>query len=176
MWSRKKIARALTVSVALAANGFIGGCGFTPIYGEKSAGVTASAALAQVEIAPIPGMVGYYVRNGLVSRIHGNEGVRASHRLDVSLSTGLGGVLVEPDASITRYNYTLSATYQLVDLGTNATVFKGTSNASTGYNVVDSEYATLVSKRDAEKRAAEFVSEEMTLRLALFFNQPNKTP
>lgn len=150
----------------------LAGCGFSPVYGEKSATVGAQAALAGVDVAPISGMLGYDLRRNLLDQIQPNgETGTMTHRLDIDLMPGLAGVLVEPDASITRYNYVLVANYRLIDLASSQVVLEGSSRSITGYNVVQSEYATLVSKQDAERRAAALISEDLALKLALYFNK-----
>jgi LPS-assembly lipoprotein len=65
----------------------------------------------------------------------------------------------------------LNADYRLVDLSSNEVVLKGNTEATSAYNVVESEYATLVARRDAEKRAAKMLSDDLSLRLALYFAQ-----
>lgn len=150
----------------------VGACGFRPVYGEHAAGVLAEDKLRQVEVASMSGLPGLYLRNDLLDRIHADgEAATPSHRLDVAVSSSVVGSLVEPDATVTRYSYTLGANYKLVDLSNNAVVLQGTSEATSAYNVVESEYATLVARRDAERRAAKVVSDDLSLRLALFFTQ-----
>src|SRR5258707_3244104 len=36
------------------------------------------------------------------------------HRIEITLTSALGGLLVQPDAAITRYNYQLVGNYKLV--------------------------------------------------------------
>jgi LPS-assembly lipoprotein len=150
----------------------VGACGFRPVYGEHAVGVLAEDKLSQVEVASMSGLPGLYLRNDLLDRIHAaGEAAAPSHRLVVALSTNLVGSLVEPDATVTRYSYTLGANYKLVDLSNNAVVLEGTTEATSAYNVVESEYATLVARRDAARRAAKVLSDDLSLRLALFFTK-----
>jgi LPS-assembly lipoprotein len=147
-------------------------CGFTPVLGEQGVAALAEDKLANIEVAQMPGIVGVYLRNDLLDRMRAPEKPEApSHRLEVGLSSSLVGSLVEPDASVTRYSYTLGATFKLVELETNKVVLQGTTESSSGYNVVESEYATLVARRDAERRAARMLSDDLSLRLALYFRQ-----
>lgn len=147
-------------------------CGFTPVLGEHGMDARAQDRLAQIEIAPVGGLVGAYLRNNLLDRLGADDKPASpSHRLEVGLSPYLFGSLVEPDASVTRYNYTLRARYRLVDLSNNAVVLEGDTEAMSSYNVVESEYATVVARRAAEERVARVLSDDLSLRLALFFSQ-----
>jgi LPS-assembly lipoprotein len=150
----------------------VSACGFTPVLGEHGANALVEEKLAQISVAPMPGIVGVYLRNDLLDRLRAEDKpTAASHRLEVGLSSGLVGSLVEPDASVTRYSLMLGASYKLIDLSSNAIVLEGNTEATSAYNVVESEYATLVARRDAERRAAKMLSDDLSLRLALFFAQ-----
>lgn len=175
MWSSRTRARPRIFGLTVNLLGLLAlmGCGFAPVYGDN--GVTARAAdrMAEVEIAPIEaGLTGLYLRNDLIDRINGSsEPTTPRHRLQVALASQFSSVLVQPDASITFYDYYLEAHFELIDLAKNEVVFSGRSRTRSGYNVVESEYATLVARRDAERRAAEALSEEVTLRVALYLRQ-----
>jgi LPS-assembly lipoprotein len=148
----------------------LAGCGFTPVLGERTDAVDEK--LSQISVAPMPGIVGVYLRNDLLDRLRAEDKpAAASHRLEIGLNSNLFGSLVEPDASVTRYSLMLNADYRLVDLSSNEVVLKGNTEATSAYNVVESEYATLVARRDAEKRAAKMLSDDLSLRLALYFAQ-----
>jgi len=166
IWQAYWVAGYLGLAVGLSA------CGFAPVYGEKSAGVTAQTALDQVQISTInERLLGLEVRNNLIDQMNPNgEPVSPLYRLDVSLKQSRGGVLVQPDASVTRYEYSLTADYRLIDLDKGDILTSGKFTARASYNVVDSEYATLVSRQDAQKRAAGTLSDELSMRIALYFN------
>ena len=48
-------------------------------------------------------------------------------------------------------------------------VFSGQSNSVNSYNIVDSQFATFISERDARERALRELSEDIRLRLATYF-------
>jgi LPS-assembly lipoprotein len=150
----------------------LAGCGFTPVLGEHGPSALVEQKLSQIAVAPMSGMVGVYLRNDLLDRLQAEDKpAAASHRLEVGLNSNLVGSLVEPDASVTRYSLLLDANYKLIDLTNNAVVLQGSTEAISAYNVLESEYATLVARRDAERRAARMLSDDLSLRLALFFRQ-----
>jgi LPS-assembly lipoprotein len=154
----------------LLAGGLSGCAGYSPLYGTNAAGVRNSEVLSRVQVGSIePGMVGYDVRNGLLDQINPDgEPAQPLHRLEVSLTPNLSGLLVQPDAAITRYNYTLLGRYRLIDLATGKVEAQGDVTGTSAYNVVTNEYATVVARRDAERRAAHSVSDGIALRVAVF--------
>ena len=157
--------RSLSVLMMLG----LAACGYQPLYGTSSPGVHASEALAKVQIASIEGLVGRDVQVALLDRINPDgEPSQPTHRLEIKLIPSLAGLLVQPDAAITRYNYQLTGNYKLIDITTGNVVAQGSVLGTAAYNVVTNEYATVVARRDAEKRAAESIGQEIALRLALY--------
>lgn len=160
----------MTRFAALLACLLLTGCGFTPLYGEagQTAGVTET--LAAVDVGPVPDRLGQVVRNGLVNRM-APRGVAqaAAYRLDLTLDRSVEGYGFEDDASITRENLRLVASYRLTDLAHGAVVLEGVARANAAYDVVQSDYATFSATQDAERRTADAVVEEIHTRLALYF-------
>jgi len=95
----------------------------------------------------------------------------ARYRLIVTLSENREGLALRRDASVTRYNYVLRATFELRDAATDVVVDKGDARAIAAYNVVDSQFATLSAEQDAETRAARELAEQIRLRLGVGFER-----
>ena len=166
-----KLGVAAGLAVTLAA------CGFQPLYGERSDGVRTDAELANIQVTPIDdGRTGFDVYNALIDRLSPNgEPSSPDYELRINLRERREGVAIERDASITRYNYQLLARYSLVDIRSGNVVHEGRSRSIASYNVVDSQFATLMARRDAEERAATELSEDIKLRLAIFFDRQLST-
>ncbi len=158
-------------AVALAT--VLGACGFQPLYGEHPGGARTDAELAQIQVLSIDhGRTGHDVYNALIDRLSPNgEPAEPDYHLRIDLRETREGVAIERDASITRYNYLLTARYSLVDTRSGNIVHEGQSRSIASYNVVDSQFATLIAQRDAEERAATELSEDIKLRLAIFFDR-----
>lgn len=160
-----RFAAALLATLVLCA------CGFTPLYATHTASGPLSADLAAIRIEPIPDRLGQYVRNNLVDLLNGGfEPGAPAYRLAVRLSEDREGLAIERDTSITRYNYTLMAFYELRD-AEGVIVESGKARAIAAYNVVESQFATLSAEKDAEMRAAREVAETIRLRLASGFER-----
>jgi LPS-assembly lipoprotein len=169
-WSNLRAALCALFSASLLA-----ACGYTPLYGDMSGGPhngKVMEAMKGLDVPQIPGLLGLDVRNGLLDNmgIDGNP-VKPAQRLEVTLTSSLGGLLVQPDAAITRYNYRLAGAYKLVDTKDGHVLTEGHVYGQSAYNVVTSEYATVVAQRDAERRAAQNISEELATRIALYYKQ-----
>ena len=151
----------------------LSGCGFTPLYGARDGGTRTNAELQQISVATIEnGRTGHDVYNALIDGIspHG-EPDAPDYELRVRLTEASEGVAIERDASITRYNFRLDARFRLVDIRSGNVIYEGRSRSIASYNVVESQFATLVAQRDAEERAATELSEDIKLRLAIFFDR-----
>lgn len=151
----------------------LGACGFTPLYGVQPDGTRVNTELEQIQVVAIEdGRTGYDIYNALIDRLSPNgEPEAPDYQLRIRLREQREGVAIERDASITRYNLRLTANYTLVDIRTGNTVHEGQSRSIASYNVVDSQFATLTAERDAEERAAIELSEDIKLRLAIFFDR-----
>ena len=156
-------------------------CGFHPLYGEMDGRPGAQAVFAAVYVPPIElENAGYEVRNDLLDLLHATSQPQgALYDLQVNLADHSEGVGIQSETignvkevEITRYNYTLSAAYSVVDRKTRQVVTKGTANSLSAYDVVASPYATLVAQQDAQARTAQDIARQIQMRLAVFFAQP----
>ena len=159
----------LAIGVTVWAAFALAGCGFQPLYGKTTAYDGVAADFGAIEIVDIPERVGLSVRNHLIDLMP-QEGA-ARYRLIVTLSENREGLALRRDASVTRYNYVLRATFELRDAATDAVVDKGHARAIAAYNVVDSQFATLSAEQDAETRAARELAEQIRLRLGVGFER-----
>ena len=158
----------------------VSGCGFQPLYGTTSNldGADGSA-LASIEVGQITNqnqnrMVELDVRNALIDLLAAHGKVPPAFRLDVVLTESLQGIAVQQDATTTRFNYLLNADYKLYDNQAARLACAGRARIVSAYNVVDSEFATVTSRRNAETRAAQTISERIKLRLGVHFKNPEE--
>ncbi len=161
-----------TLSVVLVASA-LSACGFSPLYGTREGGVRTAAELQQIQVVTIEdGRTGHDVYNALIDRLSPyGEPRDPDYQLRIRLNEEREGVAIERNASITRYNYQLVAQYSLLDVRSGNVIHEGRSRSIASYNVVESQFATLMARRDAEERAATELSEDIKLRLAIFFDR-----
>jgi LPS-assembly lipoprotein len=144
------------------------GCGYQPLYGANT---PAAQQLPLVQINNIPDRLGQQLRNRLIDRFY-SDGRPASpeYTLDISLVPSVYKLGIALDDSATRAELNLAANYTLRNMQ-GAAVFTGSTTAVTNFNILRSQYATLIGERDAYDRSVAQVSEDITRRVSLFFNR-----
>lgn len=125
-------------SAALAMTLLLGGCGFHPLYGGMDAGM--SATLSSIYVEPVSDRLGYELRNTMIDLLDGpGTDAGAAYRLKLSLNETSRAVALQNDpnnnATITRYNDTLSVSYELTDRA-GKLVTKGLETGLSSYNVL----------------------------------------
>jgi LPS-assembly lipoprotein len=83
-------------------------CGLHPLYGGGSSSPLA-ATLRSVEVAPIPGKSGWFMRNKLVDRLGESGAGNPQYRLDVTLDDNITSFGIRGDRAATRERRTLRA-------------------------------------------------------------------
>jgi len=158
--------------LALAA----GACGFHPLYGEIDDKPGGRAVFGSIYVDPIPvERLGYQMRNNLIDTLHSSlRPEDATYRLKVTTTQGIEGIAVEPDASVTRFNFNLLAHYELSNMRTGEIVKSGSEATLAEYDVVASPYSTLVAQQAAERRATEDIANRIRVDLAVYFQNRAK--
>lgn len=162
-----------TLAVLLALS--LTGCGFHPLYGDWGPTRGTADKMRAIYVEPIGEKLGYELRNNLIDLFDSSgRSSDGAYRLRVTLSTKSEGIAIQNDAAITRYNDTLTVSYELTDKATNTVINRGVETGLSAYNVVSSPYATLVAQQDADKRAAEDIAYRIRTDLAVYFAQAQK--
>ncbi len=165
---------ATLASVGLVAV-TLAGCGFTPLYGKNG---TASApevvdAMSTVSIRPLPDREGMKLRQVLRETMQPTGLTRAVYDLDVNFVQRIDELGIRPDATSSRANLVLSATFSLYEGGQR--IYGDRVQSVVSYNILDDQYATVASQADAENRGIRQVGEEIRTRLAVYFHERTKT-
>ena len=152
---------ALALLLPLAA------CGFHPLYGDAR----LEPQMKSIFVEPVAERNGYELRNALINLLSSNgESAGKAYHLRLSLSETNQGVALQNDATITRYNDTLTVSYALIDAA-GKEIAHGTQSSLSSYNVVQSPYSTLTAQQDADKRAAQEIAERIRLDLGVYFRR-----
>ena len=145
----------------------LAGCGFRALYGDAR----LQPQLTSIYVEPVAERDGYELRNSLINLLGSDGQVRGkAYHLRITLNESNRGVVLENDATITRYNDTLTVNYTLTDAA-GKEVTKGTQSSLTSFNVAPSPYATLAAQQDSDKRAAQDIAERIRIDLATFFRR-----
>ena len=132
-----------------------------------------SETLSSIYVEPMPERLGYELRNTMIDLLDGpGTASGAAYRLKLALSETTQGIALQNDATITRYNDTLTVSYELSDMAGHV-LTKGTETGLSAYNVLPSSsnanYGTLAAQQDADKRAAQDIAERIRLDLNVYF-------
>lgn len=163
-------AKLLLLLTALA----ISACGFRPLYGRNDLDPRVAPTLSAVYVDPIPDRVGYELRNSLLDLFNATgQADGAVYRLKLTLNEREEAVVLQSNTAITRYNYTLTAHYDLLPRESTSPVKSGDVTALSAYNVAAAPflYSTVTEERDAKNRAANDVAERIRTELAVYLRR-----
>lgn len=165
MWSFRTI-------FLLAALGFLGGCGFQPLYGT-SFGAYAPEEFAAIRIKPIRDRVGQQLHNQLLSLLNpGGRAKKPRYVLEARLTESIASLGVQKSAFATRANLTLSVNYRLSPLPIGNPVLTSNDSIIVSYNILESDFATLMAEKDARARAVRELAQVIRTRLGAHFTRP----
>lgn len=170
MWSFKKQAVALGICLLLPA------CGFQPMYGKHAGGQSLAALHQNIRIDNIPDRDGQFLRNMLLDRLN-DEGRPADARyvLEVApLKKEAVNQLITKDATYTRALLKISTTVRLVDTVYGKTVLERKFLSSGSYNLLDNQFATIVSRDSMTDNLLRELSDNIVTALNLHFAKDMK--
>lgn len=151
----------------------VGACGFTPLHGRQPSGTGATVALSQITIPPILDRFGQMLRIELANRLIPKGPPRTpAYVLNVKTSESKQSLGVRKDATATRANLIITASFVLVDTQTGDNTFTGNVRSINSYNILDADFATLSAESDARRRASRDLATEIQSRLGIFLSQP----
>jgi LPS-assembly lipoprotein len=156
------------IAVSLSA------CGFTPLYGQNSiaAAPDVADALSTVSIRSLPNREGMKLRQVLREELQPRGLTNAAFDLDVNLATRVEELGIRQDATSSRANLIMLATFSLNEGG--KPVFGDRVQSIVSYNILDDQFATVASQADAENRGVKQVGAEIKTRLAIYFHERAK--
>lgn len=161
MWSFRTIS-------FLAVLGLLGACGFRPLYGDRAAG-GAPSELAMIKVEPIPDRIGQQLHNKLLTGLNPRGRPRKPrYLLKAQIKESTASLAVRKSSFATRANLTVNAEYSLKTPADGKTLFSAKSSITVSYNILGSEFATLMAEKDARARAIREVSEDIRIRLGVF--------
>ncbi len=146
---------------------FLAACGFTPLYEAGGSSAVMQEKLSAVDVAPIPDRIGQIMRNRLLDRL--NVSAKRDYELQVVLTQTTEGYGVRPDTAITQEQLTLIAHVKLVALADETVLFEENMRARTSYDLVLSDFSTLIQREDSARRLVLQLAERIHRRLALQF-------
>lgn len=146
----------------LFAGSLLSGCGFTPLYADRS----VSASLAEIEVSTPQGRIGELIREHLDDALAHNGSASPRYRMSLALGEQRYPRGVRVDNVATRYEYVLVAAYTLTEASSGATAKSGKVRVEVTYDSADQPYASVAAQQDAQDRAAGEAARRIELELA----------
>jgi len=157
----------------LIAGVLVAGCGFRPLYGEGGGPgeEIVRESFAGITVEEPSDRLSQELRNHLIGTLT-PRGLSDTPRyaLRFELAEDIEGFAFRQDRAVTRERVKLDASIVLVDLETDEPVLRDHATAWAAYDIVQSDYANVVARRDATSRAADQLAERIVARLALYFH------
>ncbi len=166
MWWLRYFPRTMVLLVLVT---LLSGCGLRPLYlkGKQN----PQPDLTAIEIRPIVDREGQILRNLLLDQLTPKgPSAHPAYVLDVTVVLSLTTLGIRRDDRATRALIRATATYSLRRKQDEAQLFSSTSQASSGYDILDSDFATLVAEKDAMQHSLETIAQDINLRLSLLFS------
>ena len=168
--------RRLFLAGLVPAAAALAGCGFRPLYGKPEADDSVSLDLAAIRVGEIgeddERRVGQLLRNELIDRFTAGVGEQPQrYYLAIEIDQRTSPLQIQNTDTVTRYNLMLLAKIRLYANGSNEAIYVTDARATSSYDVVDSEYATLVAEEGSARAAARDLSNTIASLLALYFDR-----
>ena len=148
------------------------GCGFQPLYGSASttaSGASLSAAMASVDVRPIPGRVGQRVRNELIfENTGGGYAAETKYKLKVTLRQDVVNQLVQISGDARGQVLVLEASFQLINAADGQVIYVGSAVSRAAFTRYQEIFANTRANYDAENRAAGEIAKTVKTQIAAF--------
>jgi len=152
-------------------------CGFEPLYRTADRGAETEQLLSRIEVPPIADRLGQLVRTVLNDRLKPRAAPQPLYAVVVTLTESTQGLAVRRDASATRANLIVNATFTLSDISGDENLLSGKIRSVNGYDILTSDFATLAAEKDARRRGARDVADAIFDRLAIYMSRvANQAP
>ena len=167
-WSAGLLSAVLWLGLALT----ISACGFQPLYGRGDGQeLSAVEHMAAIRVAPLPDRIGQQMHNLLRDRLNPlGQPHTPGYRLDVRLRESRQELGIRKDETATRANLVLSASFKLTELGSSRVLLQGNTSSVNSFNILTSQFATTFSESDARGRALRELSDDIRIRLGIYFS------
>ena len=166
MWWLRIFPRAVVLLILVT---LLSGCGFRPLYLKDKQ--DPQPELATIEVSPIIDRKGQILKNMLLAQLTPKgQPVHPAFVLDVSVSFSVRDLGIRRDGDATRALLNASATYSLRRKQDSARIYNGASYASSDYDILDSDFATLVAEKDALQHSLEAIAQDIKLRVSLLLS------
>lgn len=123
-----------------------------------------------IKVASIPDRLGQLLHNHLLTAFNpAGRRARTRYLMTTRVTESFQSLAVRKSAFATRANLTVRAQYILVNAANGNQLTTGQSSITVSYNILDSDFATLMGEKGARSRAVRELSEDIRIKLGVFF-------
>jgi LPS-assembly lipoprotein len=170
----------LCVPIVLISGALLAGC-FQPLYGTgtDSGRPGVHDSLSAVDVEQIDAAantsearLAVQIRNDLTFNFTGGGYPSPrTHKLKIKISGNRAVVSIDRASALPNVEfYGLKTTYSLTEIATGKVVVSGRASTNVSYDTLGQQrFARLSGMKDAERRAAKVISDNITSRLASYF-------
>lgn len=147
------------------------------MYGGTTRGSYGQMAtedkLGDIFIANIPDAEGQYLRNALIDKFYRRgRPANPNYTLDIQpLQETVIDLDVTIESETTREQLNITSSMQLVEKGSGKVLLNRPLRASASYNVLGSQYTTIVTETDAREAALNDIARQVETQLSLYFSR-----
>lgn len=156
--------QVLVPALVAATLGLSGCAGFQPLYAQPE----VVKNLAAIQVTAPAGRTGYLMRQHLDDTFAKDHGAAPVYAMDLALAEARYPRGVRIDNVATRYEYILTATYNLKSLPSGESAKRGSVRVELTYDSADQPYASISAQQDAQDRAAQEAARRIELELAVW--------
>lgn len=147
-------------------------CGFRPLYQNTDTLSGGVSSLNDIWIDSIPNQSGLELRNGLIDRFyHAGVPEHPRYHLHIDLIESYRNLALSKDSVTTRSQLVVTAEYRLMETATGEAIEKGSIRAASSYNILSSQYTTVVTLDQARHQILAELADKMTMRMAVVMDQ-----
>ncbi len=160
--------------VLLGFGAMLAGCGFHPLLKQvDDTGVRSE--LEAIQVTGLNDRVGYLVESSLLNKLN-PAGLSAPSRyvLEIRLTQSINALGIQLDNTITRFDLSLDAKFDLRDQSNQEVLYHGTVRRIASYNASTAPYSELTAQQDAQQRAADELGNDIRAQLAIYFSRQAK--
>ncbi len=164
MLLRHKISTVIALCLLMQA------CGFTPVYQRNGDEKGLSPQLKTIVVSKIGRSIrGVKLKSELEDIFNPTGGQSWQHYiLNVSIEYRKDPMLIEQNRDINRYNIMMKGSFNLIEKATGKVLYQDVSRLTNGYRVLDSDFATLSSEEDTEKRIITEMAKDISFKISDF--------
>jgi hypothetical protein len=105
----------------------------------------------------------------------GGSRVAPRYSLTVTVASNVGDFAIRADGTASRELYSASASFVLRKVESQTALLTGSARANDSYDIGANPYTTIVAAGDADRKAAQAISDEIQRQIALYLRHQAKS-